>query len=147
MVRLVCQQSLLTNDNLSKVYQRVLNLENSVTLNDKFEAAVVQIEKRIQDLSKIISEFQADSDKKFEKTPFEIKADIRDSQVRKKLIVIFGMPTTNNDTDSLRLLTEELGMDEIKVKKNPSGFLLRIHVTQTHHLLSRFLPWTTSITH
>ncbi|CAL4151382.1 unnamed protein product [Meganyctiphanes norvegica] len=28
------------------------------------------------------------------------------------------MPNTSNDTDSLRLLTEELGMEEIKVKKS-----------------------------
>ncbi|CAL4157801.1 unnamed protein product [Meganyctiphanes norvegica] len=84
MVRLVCQQFLLINDNLSKVDQRVLNLEKSVTLNDKFEGAVVQIDKQIQDLSNIISEFQAASNKKFEKSPIEIKADIRDCQDRKK---------------------------------------------------------------
>merc|ERR1739842_172028 len=46
-----------------------------------------------------------------------IKADIRDTYKRRNRIVLFNLPDNNKDEKSVQLLTNELGLQNIKVKK------------------------------
>ena len=82
--------------------------------NLEFQEAVnKQIEKRIENIRNDLILME----NKFNNVTVDIKADARRYQCRKKRIVIFGMPNTYNDLDTVQKLFEELELGKLKLKR------------------------------
>ena len=77
------------------------------------EAVQKQIEKHIEAIRKELKEME----NKIEEVSNDIKSDGRSYQSRKNRIVIFGMPNTKNDHETVQLLLGEIGLIEMGIKK------------------------------
>ena len=82
--------------------------------NLEFQEAV---NSQIEKLMKNIKSDLVTMENNFDKFSGDIKANNQSYNSRKKRIVIFGMPNTNNDPDTVQLLLEELELGRMNIKK------------------------------
>ena len=111
-------------EKVSNVDARVQELETNVVFNSKteFQSAVSElVDKRLQEINKQIAanneSLQVNLNENIQNSSTDIKADIRDTYKRRNRIVLFNLPDNNNDEQSVQVLTNELGLRNIKVKK------------------------------
>ena len=111
-------------ENVTKIDARVQDLETNVIFKSKTEfltAVNEQIDKRFQDINQQIAanneSLQVTLNEKVQNSSTDIKADFRDSYKRRNRVVLFSLPDNNNDENSVQILSNELGLQNIKVKK------------------------------
>ena len=111
-------------EKVTNIDDRVQKLETNVVFNSKTElqtAVNELVDKRFQDINKQIAanneSLQFTLNEKVQNSSTDIKADFRDSYKRRNRIVFFNLPDNNNDERSVQLLSNELGLQNIKVKK------------------------------
>ena len=111
-------------EKVTNIDVRVQKLETNVVFNNKteFQSAVSDlVDKRLQEINQQIAanneSLQVNLNEKLQNSSTNIKADIRDTYKRRNRIVLFNLPDNNNDEQSVKLLTNELGLRNIKVKK------------------------------
>ena len=111
-------------ESVTNIDARVQDLEANVIFKSKteFQTAINDnIDKRFHEIIKLIvannNFLQVTLNEKVKKSSTDIKADFHDLYKRRKIILFFSLPDNNNDKNSVKILSNELGLQNIKVKK------------------------------